>query len=98
MREARLAERATGVSRLAQEFKPSDFGVLTRKVAVLLTVRREMEIAKGITRRESRRMEKRAKVRMSMDERTVVRCTPLALHHPSALPSSQLADKNTVLA
>jgi len=37
-----------------QEWKPSDYRALKRKIAQLLTVRREQEIAQGIDRRDSR--------------------------------------------
>lgn len=49
-------------SQVLQEFKPSDFQKLRKKVAVLLTVRREKEIADGVTMRESRKLEKKRRV------------------------------------
>ena len=43
-----------------QEFKPHEFKMYKKKVAQLLTVKREKEIEQGISKRESRRAEKNA--------------------------------------
>ena len=45
-----------------QEFKPSDFGWHKKKIAQLLTVKRERTLAAGVTKRESRKAEKAEKV------------------------------------
>lgn len=41
-----------------QEWKPSDYKALKRKVAQLLTVRRERELAQGVDRRASKAAER----------------------------------------
>merc|ERR1711937_578173 len=43
-----------------QEFKPHEMKAYKKKVAQLLTVKREKEIEQGISKRESRRAEKNA--------------------------------------
>eukprot|EP00242_Pyramimonas_sp_CCMP2087_P004982 CAMPEP_0198219018 /NCGR_PEP_ID=MMETSP1445-20131203/72255_1 /TAXON_ID=36898 /ORGANISM="Pyramimonas sp., Strain CCMP2087" /LENGTH=124 /DNA_ID=CAMNT_0043896303 /DNA_START=86 /DNA_END=460 /DNA_ORIENTATION=+ len=48
---------------IRQDYKSSEFKVNKKKVAVLLTIKREKEIAEGITMRESRKMNKKASVR-----------------------------------
>lgn len=45
-----------------QEFKASDFGWHKTKIAQMLTIKREREIEQGISKRDSRAAEKRAKV------------------------------------
>ena len=45
-----------------QEFKGSDFGWHKTKIAQMLTVKRERELAEGVSKRDSRAAEKRAKV------------------------------------
>mmetsp|Transcript_18470 Transcript_18470/g.35146 ORF Transcript_18470/g.35146 Transcript_18470/m.35146 type:complete len:124 (-) Transcript_18470:347-718(-) len=48
-----------------QEFKSSDFKFYKKKVATLLTVKRENEIAQGISKRESRALNRSTSVRGS---------------------------------
>jgi len=45
-----------------QEFKASDFGWHKTKIAQMLTIKREREIEQGVSKRDSRAAEKRAKV------------------------------------
>eukprot|EP00898_Chlorokybus_atmophyticus_P005507 jgi/Chlat1/5958/Chrsp4S06287 len=45
-----------------QQIKTSDFKPLRKKIAVCLTIKREREIEAGITKRESRKADKRAKL------------------------------------
>lgn len=64
--EVATAKRALFDLRLKQktrqELKTSDFGFYQRKVAQLLTIKREQQLAEGISKRESRRMEKQQKI------------------------------------
>lgn len=41
-----------------QDYKPSDYRALKRKVAQLLTVKRERELAAGVDRRASKAVER----------------------------------------
>jgi hypothetical protein len=47
---------------LSQEFKGSDFGWHKTKIAQMLTIKRERELAEGVSKRDSRAAAKRAKV------------------------------------
>lgn len=49
----------------SQEFKPSEFGANQLKIAQLLTVKREQQIAQGIDNRSFRKMEKAKMLAMS---------------------------------
>eukprot|EP00238_Polyblepharides_amylifera_P006291 CAMPEP_0196579074 /NCGR_PEP_ID=MMETSP1081-20130531/17541_1 /TAXON_ID=36882 /ORGANISM="Pyramimonas amylifera, Strain CCMP720" /LENGTH=123 /DNA_ID=CAMNT_0041898523 /DNA_START=91 /DNA_END=462 /DNA_ORIENTATION=+ len=46
-----------------QEYKSNEFKLLKKKVAAILTVKREKEIADGIGKRESRKLNKATSVR-----------------------------------
>ena len=45
-----------------QDFKGSDFGWHKTKIAQMLTIKRERELAEGVSKRDSRAAEKRTKV------------------------------------
>jgi hypothetical protein len=47
-----------------QDWKPSDYKQTKRKIAQLLTVKREAEMAKGIERRDSKAAERCVAVRV----------------------------------
>ena len=58
-----------------QEFKPHEIKAYKKKVAKLLTVKREREIEQGISKRESRRAEKNAaleKYKKQLQESNIV--------------------------
>jgi hypothetical protein len=50
--------RAQTILCLPQDYKPSDYRALKRKVAQLLTVKRERELAAGVDRRASKSAER----------------------------------------
>ncbi|QDZ21609.1 ribosomal protein L29 [Chloropicon primus] len=64
--DAQVKESKTEIIKLEmkkasrQEFKPHEIKVHKKKVAQLLTVKREREIEQGVSKRESRRAEKNA--------------------------------------
>ena len=57
-----LDKKLTPPKQPQQEFKGSDFGWHKTKIAQMLTVKRERELAEGVSKRDSRAAEKRAKV------------------------------------
>ncbi|KAK9841745.1 hypothetical protein WJX81_000253 [Elliptochloris bilobata] len=48
--------------RTRQAYKSSEFGWNSRKIAQLLTIKRERELVEGISKRESRRKDKKEKL------------------------------------
>ncbi|PSC74452.1 50S ribosomal [Micractinium conductrix] len=53
-----------------EEWKPSDYKALKRKVAQLLTIKREAEVAQGVDRRDSKAAENRRLVEAGLGKFT----------------------------
>lgn len=51
-----------------EEYKPAQYKALRKRVAQLLTIKREREIVSGITKRQSRKLEKQKLVEAGLGQ------------------------------